>query len=242
VANDRDETIVGKKPRLSGEERRESILRAVRQVFAENGFRGTTTRALAEAAGVSEALLFQHFPNKEALFAAMQARFARELDSDDYRESMGGEPSTAALVQLVYRFYASLILTRHRGSENDAAILARLMFRSLMEDGEFARLFIKRVPSRLIAKIAQCIPAAIAAGDLDLAKSTDPHSLSCWFTHHLGVFLMLHHLPDPPVIDYGVSSAKLVEQAVRFALRGIGLKEEAIERYYRPEDFVKGPG
>jgi AcrR family transcriptional regulator len=233
---------MGKKRRLSGEERRESILRAVRQVFAENGFRGTTTRALAEAAGVSEALLFQHFPTKEALYAAMQTAFTRELDSDDHRASMGVEPSTAALVQLVHLFYASLILKRHQGSTSDVAILSRLMFRSLTEDGEFARLFIRRVPSRLISKIEQCIPAAIAAGDLDVDKSTDPHSLCCWFTHHLGVILMLYHLPDPPVIDYGASRAKLVEQAVRFALRGIGLNEAAIRRYYRPEDFVTGPG
>jgi AcrR family transcriptional regulator len=232
---------MGKRQRLSGEERRESILRAVRQVFAENGFRGTTTRALAEAAGVSEALLFQHFPNKEALYGAMQAAFARELESDDPRESMGAEPSTAALVQFVHRFYASLILARHHGSENDVAILARLMFRSLTEDGEFARLFIRRIPLRLISKIERCIPAAIAAGDLDVDKSTDPHSLSCWFTHHLAVTIMLHHLPEPPVIDYGVPRAKLVEQAVRFALRGIGLNEGAIRHHYRPEEFVNGP-
>src|SRR5262249_44068259 len=64
---------MGRRRRLRGEERRESILRAARRVFAERGFSGTTTRALAEAAGVSEALLFQHFPSKEALYAAMLA-------------------------------------------------------------------------------------------------------------------------------------------------------------------------
>ena len=58
--------------KLSSEERKAAILRAVRRVFAEKGFDGTTTRALADAAGVSEALLFKHFPNKEALFSAMK--------------------------------------------------------------------------------------------------------------------------------------------------------------------------
>ena len=55
-------------PKLSGEERRAAIIKAVRQVFAEKGFDGTTTRELADAAGVSEALLFKHFPPQRSDF------------------------------------------------------------------------------------------------------------------------------------------------------------------------------
>ncbi|MGA7699839.1 MAG: helix-turn-helix domain-containing protein, partial [Thermoguttaceae bacterium] len=58
--------------KLSGQERRAAIIKAVQRVFVEKGFHGTTTRELAEAAGVSEALLFKHFPSKEALYAAIQ--------------------------------------------------------------------------------------------------------------------------------------------------------------------------
>jgi hypothetical protein len=36
-------------------------------------------------------------------------------------------------------------------------------------------------------------------------------------------------------MDYGVSREKLVEQAVWFALRGLGLKEDVIKRYYNPK-------
>ena len=57
---------------MSSEDRRAAIIRAVRRVFAEKGFDGTKTRELAEAAGVSERSLFKHFPNKEALYSAMQ--------------------------------------------------------------------------------------------------------------------------------------------------------------------------
>ena len=58
-------------PRLSAEARKEAIVEAVQDVFAEKGFDGTTTRELAKAAGVSEALLYKHFPSKESLYAAM---------------------------------------------------------------------------------------------------------------------------------------------------------------------------
>ena len=223
--------------RISSEERRDSILKAARGVFAENGFRGTTTRALAEAAGVSEALLFQHFPTKEALYAAVQSAFFREQESDIRGDLMAMEPSTAALVRIVHGFYVNLIDPLSRDVKADRAILARLMFRSLVEDGEFARLFIKRIPSHLVKKLEECIRASAAAGDLD--TSPDHANLAGWFAHHLAITLMLHQLPKPPVFPYGVPRESLVEEAVRFALRGIGLKEEAIRRYYHPDKLAR---
>src|SRR5260221_8455969 len=87
--------------KLTGEERRAAIIKAVRQVFAEKGFDGTTTRELAEAAGVSEALLFKHFPNKEALFSAMQVACCSEDDIGQYELLAALEPSASTLVLLV---------------------------------------------------------------------------------------------------------------------------------------------
>src|ERR1700722_18469836 len=88
--------------KLSSRERRADIIKAVRQVFAKKGFDGTTTRELAEAAGVSEALLFKHFPNKEALFSAMQLECCSEEDTGRYELLAALEPSASTLVLLVH--------------------------------------------------------------------------------------------------------------------------------------------
>src|SRR3954468_15624725 len=95
--------------KLSGEERRAAIIRAVRRAFAEKGFHGTTTRELADAAGVSEALLFKHFPNKEALFSAMLFSCCKAQDHDKFERLHALEPSTSTLVVMVH-FLASRIL------------------------------------------------------------------------------------------------------------------------------------
>src|SRR5262249_16386521 len=150
---------MGRRRRLRGEERRESILRAARRVFAEHGFSGTTTRALAEAAGVSEALLFQHFASKEALYAAMLATITQERDVSPFRELMALVPSTATLARIVHAFYSSLIEKQDERAEDRKATLTRLMFRSMTEDGEFARSYLRQVPSHLAGKIARCIQA-----------------------------------------------------------------------------------
>ena len=54
--------------RLDSDERRKAIVAAAVPLFARKGFAGTTTKELAEAAGISEALLFRHFPSKKHLY------------------------------------------------------------------------------------------------------------------------------------------------------------------------------
>src|SRR6478735_8614551 len=54
--------------RLSAPDRRRQIMRAASGLFARRGYGGTTTREIAERAGINEALLFRHFPSKEKLY------------------------------------------------------------------------------------------------------------------------------------------------------------------------------
>ena len=68
------------------EDCRTAIIRTARRVFVEKGFHRTTTRELAEAAGVAEALLFKHFPSKEALYSAIQMSCFKE-------ERVAGQPA-----------------------------------------------------------------------------------------------------------------------------------------------------
>src|SRR5580704_15615308 len=119
--------------KLSGEDRRAAIIRAVRRVFAEKGFHGTTTRALADAAGVSEALLFKHFPNKEALYSAMQqaCNQDQEVRMAEWLQTL--EPSTSSLVFLVHMMISRILECPSAGSD-DESLQTHLMLRSMMED------------------------------------------------------------------------------------------------------------
>lgn len=51
--------------------RREQILDAACELFAEFGYSGTTTKQLAEKVGCSEAIIFRIFPTKEAIFETL---------------------------------------------------------------------------------------------------------------------------------------------------------------------------
>jgi AcrR family transcriptional regulator len=214
--------------RLSAQERRAAIIQAVRRVFAEKGFHGTTTRALAEAAGVSEALLFKHFPTKEALYSAMQLSCC-DQDNGRIERLKSLEPSASTLVLMVHFLVAHFVAAC---PNDEQAVQNRLMLRSFAEDGEFARLMLRRLALGWVPKIEQCLAAAVAAGEAVPGRVRP--NLGAWFAHHLAAVLMLHLLPATPVVDYGLPRDRLVEQAVWFALRGMGLTEEAIERHYNP--------
>ena len=56
---------------MAGDERRLQILKVAMRLFSQRGFRGTTTKEIAQAAGVSEAMVFRHFATKEELYSAI---------------------------------------------------------------------------------------------------------------------------------------------------------------------------
>jgi AcrR family transcriptional regulator len=58
------------------DETRERIIQGAAQVFAQKGYEGATTRAIAAAAGVNEVTLFRHFGNKKNLMRAVIDQFS----------------------------------------------------------------------------------------------------------------------------------------------------------------------
>ena len=78
--------------RISGGERRESILALTSRAFAERGYDGVRTAELAKSAGVSEALIYQHFRTKAELYRAAVDRSADILE--DRLQKAAGEGNT----------------------------------------------------------------------------------------------------------------------------------------------------
>jgi len=123
---------------MRSEERRAAIVRCAIHLFAEKGFRGTTTRELASAVGVTEPVLYQHFRTKRDLYTAIIE--AQALEASEH---------TAELTKLADRgddamFFGAvgdLVLRRY---ETDPEI-SRLLLFSCLERHELAELFFERL-------------------------------------------------------------------------------------------------
>ena len=68
------------KRRLTAEERRTGILDAALAVFSQRGYHEASIDDIASEAGVSKALIYEHFASKQELYADLIARNARELN------------------------------------------------------------------------------------------------------------------------------------------------------------------
>lgn len=217
--------------RLSCEERKEAIVKAVLPIFARNGFANTTTRELAKAAGVSEALIYKHFPSKESLYAEIQSFGCKGCDPG-LQKFLDLEPSTSTLVYIVY--YIMRVNIVGRGKETICAETRhRMILNSCLEDGSFSRFLFHNRFAENMSRIVECMDAAAAAGDLVSSPVSKPNLLL--FAHHLATMIATMHLPRKPVVDYAASRDELVQHAVWFALRGLGLRDEAIKRFYSPK-------
>src|ERR1051326_4523747 len=220
-------------PRLSAEARKEAIVEAVQDVFAEKGFDGTTTRELAKAAGVSEALLYKHFPSKESLYAAMLDGCAKGPTFAEASRILGLEASTSTLVVMVHFMISHYVLGRP--GDTHRAALNSLLVRSLLGDGEFVRLMHKKLASAWLKKFESCLVAAAKVGEMrDVPIRRD---LCVWLVQHVAFSLMLHLQPKIPAVNYKISREELVSQATWFGLLGIGVTEDAVRRYYSPKAF-----
>jgi TetR/AcrR family transcriptional regulator len=57
--------------RMNAGDRRRQLLDAAMELFSRKGYGGATTKEIAAAAGVTEAIIFRHFPSKQALYTAV---------------------------------------------------------------------------------------------------------------------------------------------------------------------------
>ncbi|AVH72971.1 TetR/AcrR family transcriptional regulator [Nostoc sp. 'Lobaria pulmonaria (5183) cyanobiont'] len=80
---------------------RTRILQAAQRLFASQGFDGTTTRDLAQAAGVAEGTLFRHFPNKKAILVEVATSGWVEILTDLLTElsEMGSYKAVAQVMR-----------------------------------------------------------------------------------------------------------------------------------------------
>lgn len=232
------------KNRLDAEKRRATIIEAALPLFASKGFAGVLTKELAQAAGISEALLYKHFPSKQAIYEGILALGRKEAGRDHGRW-LDSPPSTQALIQQVHgrvsRFFPSHATRKRSTKQTRFENLVRLLLHSLTEDGELARLvFNTEGAGDGMKSFKACYQAAVRAGDLVGGRVNVRNAF--WFIHHVSLCMVASHLAGEPVLPYAGNHKGIVREAVIFVLRGMGLKEQIILEKYDPDALDREMG
>lgn len=152
--------------RKTSEERRSQILREAARCFGTRGFRGTTTRDVAAAVGITEAALYRHFPGKEAIYTAI-------LDARMAVPEVIAALGPAARERDDRRVFTGLAIAIFGAVEADPSFL-RLLLYSALEGHEMARPFYEKRMRRLREFLSRYVArrmrdGAFRPGDPELA-------------------------------------------------------------------------
>ncbi|HEX8744655.1 MAG TPA: helix-turn-helix domain-containing protein [Thermoleophilaceae bacterium] len=175
----------GPRKRIPSGERRVLILDAALEVFARHGYHAASIDDIAGAAGVSKALIYEHFPSKRHLHAALLERHVGELFELLAASAATSEPGEVRLEAGVDAFFAYV------ESRPDAF---RMLFRDAVEP-EVAE-SLRQLATQSAAAVAGLIAAEPRARRADEAEEAEAiemlgalltgavQSLALWWDEH----------------------------------------------------------
>lgn len=216
--------------RMPAADRREKIIEGAAFAFAEHGFAAATTQIIAQRAGISEALLYRHFPSKTALYRAVLRRLMRQVDVE-METSPRSISSTIDYVRGIRAYLGREMDIRDGG---EAAIGHRLMTASLAGDGRYAKLIYRRaLRMRQPGNVEAVFDIAATEGVLAELR-IDPVNATL-FVQHVGGMLSITHLRGNRIAPYAGDREKLLRDALLFCTRGLGISDDVVRELYAGE-------
>lgn len=155
---------------MKGDERREQIIATAVNLFSHKGFKGTTTKEIARAAGVSEAMVFRHFASKDELYGAILHSKGCE-DGIHQFPWEGNETLQKAIAEKDdFAVFYNIALDAMGKHQSDASFM-RLLFYSALEEHDLAERFF----NEFVAEVYRFIGGYIAQRQVDGAmREFDP--------------------------------------------------------------------
>ena len=148
--------MAAKPTRVNSRDRHQQILQVAMELFARQGFEGTTTRAIAQRARVNEAILFRHFPHKEDLYWAVIEHRCRDARA---RAGLESKLRSEAGDREVFAAIAEDILRRN----TEDTTLSRLLLFSALENHRLSHRFFQSFVAKNYEMLAEHIRQRIRA-------------------------------------------------------------------------------
>lgn len=207
--------------RMSGDERRSQLLCVAIRLFSQHGFSGTTTKEIARAAGVSEAMVFRHFATKSELYSAIINFKACENGMNDLPWEENCLQKEAIDKKDDYAVFYNLALNALQRHEADVDFM-RLLFHSALDEHELAEMFFNRFLTPLYEFLGSYIRRRQADG---VMREVEPRIIVRAF---LG--MIIHHSLNNILWDKSrrlldISNEEAAHAFAEILLRGV-LKEK----------------
>ena len=142
--------------RRSPEERREQIMAAAVKLFARQGFARTTTKEIAQEAGLSEGTIYKYFASKQELLFA----FIAQAGVETLRPVLEGREGESE-AEVVRGFFLDRLTLARRNLPLMKVVLGEALF-----DEKLAQAFASNVARPIISLLEELLNSRIRAGRL----------------------------------------------------------------------------
>jgi len=193
--------------RLPADERRQQLLAVACELFARSGFHDTSMDDIADAAGVTKPVLYQHFPSKRALYFELLEDTGRQL-LDRLANATGRATSGRSRVEAGFRAYFQFAV-------GDRSSFRLLFGTSIRSDPEFAR-----TVEAILQAVADTISTLI-----DLPTSDDQRRVLAYALVGMGESVGRRALTEPGHEVDGDELAAWITELAWFGLRGVRAEE-----------------
>jgi TetR/AcrR family transcriptional regulator len=206
--------------RLPAERRREQLIQVAIELFSRKGFNGTTTREIAAAAGVTEALIFRHFATKEHLYTAIIDQKVNSPDAAAWiaglQSAMSRDDDEAVIRQLI-----TAIVSMHKIDPQ----FERLMLYAALEGNEIALLYMRQVTASIVDAFRAYFSRRQEQGALRPVGPDLALMAIAGMAKHYALCKYVHGLEEQSLSD-----DQVIESFTRIAMDGLRSSETTRER------------
>lgn len=202
---------------MTGDARREQILETAVNLFSRHGFRGTTTKQIAHAAGVSEAMVFRHFATKDELYGAILHNKACRDGVTRFPWEGNAELQAAIEKKDDFAVFFQIGFAALEKHQTDVSFM-RLLFHSALEEHELADRFF----NEFVSQVYDFIGGYIASRQKDGAmRDVNPRIVVRAF-----IGMLMHHSLNNILWDkkrrlLDISNEEAAKNFAEIVLRGI---------------------
>jgi AcrR family transcriptional regulator len=215
--------------RMTAPDRRRQIIDVALKLFSEKGFRGTTTKEIALAAGINEAIIFRHFATKSDLYAAI----IDEKANSSYIQAVHNAFKEAVETGDDQKLFQSVAFNLLEFHENDDTAMRTLLY-SALERHELAESIFRNHISKTHGQLADYVKTRMNEG---VFRRVDPIIAVRGF-----IGMVISHILHKKFFQYeGQEILKITNRRLAESLTDIFLASMT-NRNYRPQRARRSRG
>ncbi len=145
-----------KKKRVSADKRRKQIIETAMKLFSKKGFKGTTTKDIAQKVSMNEAILYRHFKTKENLYQAIINTACSEKEKPLIHQELIDKKDD----QVIFKSIAMEIMKRLEKNQT----FTRLFLFSALEGHKLSEMFLKTTIMKAFENLADYLKKRMDEG------------------------------------------------------------------------------